>query len=119
MRISLMLYESSLNGPVPMGALLAGQPATVEMSAQPSYTCLGMIGASVTFSCCRSGAYGCGNRKITVSGSGVSSVQPAEPIDALVREWKGSRAFSKLNFTSSDVNGSPSCHFTPLRRVNV
>ena len=43
----------------------------------------------------------------------------AEPIDALVREWKGSRAFSKLNFTSSDVNGSPSCHFTPLRRVNV
>jgi len=31
---------------------------------------------------------------------------------ALVRAWNFSNACSKVNFTSAEVKGTPSCHFT-------
>src|SRR5262245_51270569 len=75
--------------------------------------CLATIGASVASSWDRSGAYGCLKRKTTVRSSGVSIAASTLPIDALVRAWNLSRTSSKLNLTSAEVKGVPSCHVTP------
>src|SRR5262245_6317463 len=40
-------------------------------------------------------------------------------IRSLAGESGASRSMSNVYFTSLDVNGWPSCHFTPLRRKNT
>ena len=60
--------------------------------------------------------------KTTVDASGVSmeSTLVYQSLRGLMRSLAGasapSRTMSKVNFTSFDVNGWPSCHFTPLRK---
>src|SRR5579859_3798772 len=55
----------------------------------------------------------------TVFASGVSipSSTPSRP--DLVRAWYFRRTSSKVNFTSAELNGCPSCHLTPGCRWNV
>src|ERR671928_1346243 len=76
-----------------------------------------MMGASVTLSCCSSGAYGAGKLKTTVLGSGLVTATLAAFIEAEVREWYLSSALLNVNTTSSEVRAWPSCHLTPSRRV--
>src|ERR1700752_3032157 len=56
--------------------------------------------------------------KMTVLSSGVSmaviDLFAMTPVGCLTI-----RPFSYVNFTSADVNGVPSCHFTPLRSLKV
>ena len=67
---------------------------------------------------------GCGRLrwKITVDGSGASTLTTLayQSLRGLIRSlpWASgaSRSMSNVNLTSLDVNGCPSCHFTPLRR---
>ncbi len=57
-------------------------------------------------------------RNSTVSSSGVVIDSRAAPTEAAVREWNCSSISSKVNLTSAEVNGVPSCHVTPSRRSN-
>ena len=67
---------------------------------------------------------GCGrlSRNTTVYGSGASmaSTLAYQSLRGLRRSLPAasgaSRTMSKVNFTSFDVNGWPSCHLTSLRR---
>src|SRR3989442_368416 len=70
---------------------------------------------------------GCGflRRNTAVYGSGAStaSMFAYQSLRGLMRSFAGasgaSRSRSKVNFTSFDVNGCPSCHLTFLRRKNT
>ena len=70
---------------------------------------------------------GCGrlSRKTTVWGSGASiaSTLAYHSFRGLIRSLAGassaSRTTSKVNFTSFEVKGCPSCHLTSFRRKNT
>jgi hypothetical protein len=70
---------------------------------------------------------GCGRLRwnTTVCGSGVSIVWTFayQSLRGLMRSLAAasgaSRSMSKVYLTSFEVNGWPSCHFTPLRRKNT
>src|SRR5262245_56448496 len=57
--------------------------------------------------------------KTTVVGFGVCTSLTALKYWRSREPTAGSRIFSTVNFTSSDVSGLPSCHFTFGRSVNV
>ena len=70
---------------------------------------------------------GCGrlSRKTTVWGSAASTASrfAYQSLRGLIRSFAvasgASRSMSKVDFTSFDVNGWPSCHLTFLRRKNT
>src|SRR2546428_3793515 len=74
-----------------------------------------------------SASEGCGflRRNTAVYGSAAStaSMFAYQSLRGLIRSFAGasgaSRSRSKVNFTSFDVNGCPSCHLTFLRRKNT
>src|SRR5262249_38284625 len=57
------------------------------------------------------------------SGASTASRLAYQSLRGLIRSLAGasgaSRSMSKVNLTSFDVNGLPSCHFTSLRRKNT
>jgi hypothetical protein len=58
-------------------------------------------------------------RITTVLGSGVSIPSRMFSSPAFVRAWNLSRTSSKVNFTSAELNGCPSCQSTPCRSLKV
>src|SRR2546422_817577 len=67
---------------------------------------------------------GCGrlrwNTTVCAPGVSIDSTFAYQSLRGLMRSLAGasgpSRTMSNVNFTSFDVKGWPSCHFTPLRR---
>src|SRR5439155_892853 len=60
---------------------------------------------------------------VCVSGASMASTFAYQSFRGLMRSFAGasavSRSMSKVTLTSREVNGWPSCHFTPLRRKNT
>eukprot|EP01022_Parablepharisma_sp_SALTPOND_P021764 TRINITY_DN435_c0_g2_i1.p1 TRINITY_DN435_c0_g2~~TRINITY_DN435_c0_g2_i1.p1 ORF type:complete len:1135 (-),score=399.44 TRINITY_DN435_c0_g2_i1:1781-5185(-) len=108
-------YSTKRNGPVPMGAVLAGFSSTLVFSqtwrgtTQPR-------SASARNS--RSSGIGRSQRKTTVWASGVSTAcrQRCRAVAQLSCFFHSSSA---LYCTSAAVKGLPSCHFTPSRSLKV
>ena len=68
------------------------------------------------------GPNGCGNVTTTVRASGVVTTSGSPSICRLLASTlftAGSKTAEKVNATSADVNGAPSDHWRPSRRVRV
>src|SRR5471032_29138 len=61
---------------------------------------------------------GCASRNTTVCGSGVSTATICAKVGRAIG-WTFLETSMIEYCTSADVNGTPSCHFTSLRNVNV
>src|SRR5215510_11396837 len=109
----LGLYSTNLNGPVPIGAWRISRGETWH----------GYIGEKPEAS--RPSNAGCGAfslRTVSLSPFTVTlSTLAYQPLRKLTLKFSGALPCSRsmVHLTSAALNGLPSCHLTPLRRLKV